>query len=80
MNYTADGILEQAKLTDKDRAGRAFVEITLEKGDVAWCPGSTKKVLRGEGRVTYEIAPWGNTATKDASVYISDEIPPEFVS
>lgn len=39
--------------------------ITLERGDTAWHPASTKKVLAGVGRVSYVVHPDGGV---DASI------------
>jgi hypothetical protein len=36
--------------------------VTLEIGDSAWAPGSSKKVLVGHGRIVYMIHPSSATA------------------
>ena len=51
-DWTANDVLEAAKPIGN---GYSYVEIELRKGDSAWCPGTTKYVLRGVGRVEYMI-------------------------
>lgn len=52
--------------------GTRQVEVILAEGDSAWHPASTKKVLRGYGRVDYLFHPDGGVdAQSDPTIHQS---------
>lgn len=61
MHVTFDKVLDAA--TDIGEGYRKAT-VTLAEGDTLWCPGSTKKVLRGAGEYTFLIHASGVELTR----------------